>query len=150
MQFLIAILVLISFNSFGECIWSKKFPILNNGELTFQECKNQKKIRINQIELKPNISFDIVNSYYPEGNTIWSKISADGHTAIVWIENSKFERNAWVVNLIENSIEFSISSLAEGRHFIVKFIGNDKFSITIGGMGYKKETIYRKVAGKWE
>jgi hypothetical protein len=150
MKFLLTILFLISFNAFAECTWSKKFPILNNTKLSFQECKEQKKIRINQIEVKPSIGFDIVHPYYPEGNTIWSKVSPDEKTAIVWIENNQFERNIWIINLTNNSIELSISSLAEGRHLFVNFSENDKFIITIAGMGYKKENTYRKVEGLWQ
>ena len=150
MKFLLYILVIISFNSFAECVWSKKYQILHSAELTFQECKKNNKIRINGIELTPNISFDIVHSGYPEGNTIWSEVSSDNETALVWLENTRYERNLWVIDLVRNSVELSISSLSEGKHFSAQFQDNEKFVITVAGMGYKKESHYQRVLGKWQ
>ena len=149
MKLVLTLLTLITFNSVAECAWSKTYPILNYKKLTFQECKKERKIRINGIEVEPSIDFEIVDANYPEGNTLWDEMSPDNKTALVWVENNKYERELWVIDLVNNSVELSISSLAEGRHFLVHFISNERFVVTIGGMGYKKETFYQKASGTW-
>jgi hypothetical protein len=150
MKLLLTFLVLVSVNSFAECNWTSELPILNSKKLTFQECKSQKVLRLNGIEVKPNIDFDIVHENYPEGNTLWSKFSPDLKTAVVWFTNEKYERNLWVIDLSKNSIELMLTSISEGKHFLVNFDNNQKFVITIAGMGYKEKRIYSKLSGVWK
>ena len=139
---------LISLAAAADCGWSESYPIPNENILRFQECKADKKIRIGQIEVQPNIDFEIVHSYYPEGNTIWSAHSPDEKTAVVYIENADYERNAWVIDLTTNAVLLFIDHV-EGKHFTVEFDRDDRFRIIHAGMGYRTDYHYKRVSGIW-
>jgi hypothetical protein len=132
----------------ADCEWSDEFPILNERKLSFQECVAEKRIRIDGIEVQANIDFKIVHANYPEGNTIWSVHSPDNKTAVVYIENSDFQRNAWVIDPKSKDVLLFIDH-AEGKHFIVEFDADDRFRIIHAGMGYRVDYLYERVNGSW-
>ena len=135
--------------SWAYCDWSREMPIPNGNELTFKECQSERKISVNGIILNPQIEFRIVHDNYPEGNMIWANTSPNEELALLWVENAKYERSLWLLDLSENKIVLSLTSLAEGRHFTAKFDGNEKFIVTVSGVGYKKENTYTLKSGKW-
>lgn len=139
---------LVSPHSYAACLWSEPSTIPNEHTLLFQECPEEGKIRVNDIELSPDIEFLIRHEHWPEGNSIWGKISPDGKTAVVYIENSRYQRNAWVINLESNQVELFINH-SEGKHFIVRFIDDRHFMITHAGMGYRTDYHYERVDGVW-
>ena len=145
---LFILLIFLSCNTFAECRWSEKRPIRNNDKLFFQVCHDNKSIKINETEVKPNISFELIYPDCPECNSIWSTLSPDKKTAVVYIENTNYQRNAWVVDLISGSIEL-FTDVSEGKHFIVKFNSNSKFTISHAGMGYRTDYHYSKTNGVW-
>jgi hypothetical protein len=143
-------LTLFTPTAFAECDWSYKYTISELENLTFQECNSPKKLKINSTVITPEIEFLIVHEHYPEGKTIWAKTSPNKKVAIVWIENTKYERELWVINLINSSVEFHLTSLSEGKHFSAKFVSDEKFKVTVAGMGYKNTRVYRLVSGQWQ
>ena len=136
------------FIALADCEWSDEYLIPIERKLSFQECVADKKIRIGEIEVQANIEFQIVHSDYPEGNSIWSIHSPDGMTAVVWIENSSFQRNLWVIDPeAKNVLLFSDHS--EGRHLNVEFDSNERFRIIHAGMGYRTDYVYERIDGAW-
>lgn len=131
------------------CDWTEAYLIPNDNKLSFQECKEDKKLKINDLVVIPNIEFEVVHEYYPEGNTIWSTLSPDQKTAVVWLSNRKGKLNAWVINLSSKKVEM-FTDHSEGHHFNPKFISNDKFIIVHAGMGYRVDYQYERTSGLWE
>ena len=132
----------------AECDWSEEFPIPNEYRLNFRECVAEKKIKIGDIELQANIDFHIVHANYPEGNTIWSVHSPDGKTAVVYVENNHYQRNAWVIDMESKEIKL-FSDHAEGRHFDVRFDSNDQFRVVHAGMGYRTDCMFERNHDNW-
>ncbi len=132
----------------ADCDWTDPHPIPNENKIDFQECKALKRIRIDKVEVQPNIEFEIVHADYPEGNTIWSVHSPDEKTVVVFIENRQYQRNAWVIDRASNEVLLFIDR-ADGRHFKVTFDGNERFRIIHAGMGYRTDYIYEREAGAW-
>ncbi len=135
-------------NSTVQCDWTSSFPIPNEEKLEFQECRTANRLRIGGIEVQATIEFDIVHSHYPEGNSIWSRHSSDGKTAVVWIENENRERNAWVIDPQAGEV-LLFTDRSEGHHFNVEFDNNDRFRIVHAGMGYRADDVYERVDGLW-
>jgi hypothetical protein len=142
------ILALISTDAFAECKWSEKKPIRNNNVLSFQVCDESKTVKINGVEVTPNIPFELVFPDCPECNLIWSRISPDGNTAVVWIVNDESQRNAWVINLTSGAVEL-FTDKSEGKHYLVKFKSDSEFIITHAGMGYRTDYYYSRIEGTW-
>ena len=144
----IFVIMLLSINSFAECEWTESRPIPNNDELYFQVCAENKTIKINDVEVNPTIPFQLIYPDCPECNTIWSKISPDKKTAVVYIENEHYDRNAWVIDLDMGKVEL-FTDLSVGKHFIVEFQNNNEFTITHAGMGYQIDYYYSNYEGVW-
>lgn len=149
MKHILGLLILIlSQTSLADCKWSDPEPILNERKLYFQECKEEKLIKIGAIIVKPNIKFEIIHKQWPEGNVIWSRHSPNKKIAFVWIKNYDSERNAWVINLESNKVVM-FTDHVEGKHYFPKFISNEKFIIVHAGMGYRTDYTYEYVLGVW-
>lgn len=133
------------------CAWSKPRTIRIDEKMYFEVCNENKALRFNgHLVVKPNIPYGLVFPDCPECNLIWSRLSPDGKTAVVWIENDLFQRNAWVVDLESNSVKLFIdASQPEGKHFLVEFKGNGEFTIAHAGMGYRTDYHYKKVGDTW-
>lgn len=133
------------------CDWSKPNTVLNDEKLYFEVCDENRTIRLNgTIVVKPNMPYSLIFPDCPECNMIWSKISPDNKTAVVWIENEKYQRNAWVIDLESGTVKLFIdASEPEGRHFLVAFNGPDKFTIAHAGMGYETDYFYKKDGSAW-
>jgi len=140
--------ILLSGNALVKCEWSLQRPILNNNKLNYQVCDKSRTIQINNTEVKPNIPFKLIYPDCTECNSIWSVLSPDNKTAVVYIENLKYQRNAWVVNLSSGLVEL-FTDVSTGKHFIVKFSGNNDFSILHVGMGYRTDYFYSNEGGLW-
>ena len=117
----------------ADCDWSEEFPILNEKVLTAQECVAERRIRIGGIEVQANIDFQNIRPDCPECNEIWSVHSPDGKTAVVFISNRHYERNAWVIDRVANKVQLFIDHY-EGRHFIVRFDSNRRFRARTDGV----------------
>lgn len=139
----------LSFSSLAQCVWSELYPVPNEAKLTFRECKYSMELEINGVLIKPSFDFDIIGPYYPEGNTLWDRVSAENKWALVWLETTDYRRQLWVIDLHQNNVDFTLLSLYEARHFSAKFIDEKTFSIVTGGMGYSNKTTYLRVEGSW-
>ena len=142
------IFILLFGDALAECEWSEQQSIRNNNKLHFQVCEKSRTIRINNTEVKPNIPFKLIYPDCQECNSIWSILSPDNNTAVVYIHNLKYQRNAWVVDLSSGSVEL-FTDISKGKHFIVKFSGNSAFSISHAGMGYRTDYFYSNEGGSW-
>ena len=132
----------------ADCVWSDELPIQNEEILTFRECVAERKIRIGAIEVQANIDFQNGYPDCPECNTIWSIHSPDGKTAVVYVENSRYERNAWVIDRVTDEVRLFIDH-SEGKHFIVEFDDNSRFRVIHAGMGYRTDYVYERADGIW-
>lgn len=145
---LAALLLCGSSRIFAECDWTAPQPILNNGKLSFEFCSEDNSVRVNDVVLHPNIDFELLFPDCPECNSIWSVLSPDGNTAVVYIENRQYERNGWVLDLQAGSVEL-FTDVSRGKHYLVKFSSNTAFTITHAGMGYRTDYYYVKEGGGW-
>lgn len=148
-KLILTLIFFFSNHAFSKCDWSKAMPIGGDKGIYFQECSRTKEIRINGIKVKPTIYYKLNFDDKPEWNSLWAKISPNKKTAVIYLENNDYERNAWVVSLDTLRVEL-FSDVSVGKHFIVEFTNNSEFTIAHAGMGYRTEFYYSKASGQWK
>jgi len=149
--FTILSLLLFSNHLLAECNWSKESPIRNLTSVTFEYCEIKNKIRINSsVELKPNIPINLSNSDCSECNNIWAIQSPDTETIYVYIENQDYQRNGWIVDLLDNRQEhFVINQMPVGKQYLPKFLDNARLHISYVSESRSNELLLVKQNGSW-
>lgn len=135
-------------NAQDSCDWSGPHVIPNATFLVFEECSAQGKIKIGSHVVVPSIDFKILHANHPEGNSLWSAVSPSRDTALVWLENERFEREAWILDVTKDDIE-SFSLRKGNRHMVVQFVGDEDLVVTNAGVGYREDVRYSKTDKGW-
>lgn len=135
---------------FANCIWSETKAIPNLKTIVVSQCLADNKLRLNE-ELELVVNFELEDvSDCPECNFVWAKKSPNEETVFVYVENSKYQRNGWLIDIKNNrSLLFVDTSEPKGRHYIPEFIDDSRLRIRHAGMGYKNDEFYVLTNGKW-